>query len=88
MPAKTGQQYIDGLRANHAEVWMRGERVKDVTSHPALKGGVRTVAAIYDKQHQPELREEMTFASPSSGEPVGMSFMVPRTTDDLLLRRR
>ena len=38
MPAKTGQQYIDGLRGNPAEVWIRGERVKDVTSHPALEG--------------------------------------------------
>lgn len=71
MPAKTGQQYIEGLRANPAEVWMRGERVKYVTTHPALKGGVRSVAAIYDKQHDPDLREEMVFASPSSGEPVG-----------------
>ena len=35
MPAKSGQQYIDGLRANPAEVWIRGERVQDVTTHPA-----------------------------------------------------
>ena len=88
MPAKTGQQYIDGLRENPAEVWMRGERIKDVTTHPSLKGGVKSVAALYDRQHDPAVRDEMVFPSPSSGDPVGMSFMVPRTIEDLLLRRK
>ncbi len=87
MPARTGAQYIANLRENPAEVWMRGERVKDVTTHPALAGGVRSVAALYDRQHDPVLREEMTFASPTSGEPVGRSFIVPRTMEDLLKRR-
>ena len=87
MPAKTGQQYIEGLRANPAEVWIRGERVKDVTTHPALAGGVGSVAALYDLQHDEAAREEMLFASPSSGDPVGMSFKVPRTAEDLIRRR-
>ena len=88
MPAKTGEQYIASLRENAAEVWMRGERVEDVTTHPALKGGVRSMAALYDLQHDPATRDEMVFPSPSSGEPVGLSFMVPRTVDDLLNRRK
>ena len=88
MPAKTGQQYIANLRDNPAEVWIRGERVKDVTTHPALKGGVRSVAALYDRQHDEKAGGEMVFPSPSSGDPVGLSFMVPRTVDDLLNRRR
>ena len=88
MPAKTGQQYIEGLRENPAEVWMRGERIKDVTTHPALKGGVGSVAALYDLQHREDIRDEMVFASPTSGDPVGRSFQVPRTMEDLLLRRK
>ena len=64
MPAKTGAHYIANLRDNPAEVWIRGERVKDVTSHPALAGGVRSVAALYDKQHDAEFREDMVYASP------------------------
>ena len=88
MPAKTGQQYIANLRDNPAEVWIRGEHVKDVTAHPALKGGVKSVAALYDRQHDDKVREDMVFPSPSSGEPVGLSFMVPRTADDLLRRRK
>ena len=39
MPAKTGAQYIANLRDNPAEVWLRGERVADVTTHPALGAG-------------------------------------------------
>ena len=88
MPAKTGAQYIANLRDNPAEVWMRGERVKDVTTHPALKGGVKSVAALYDRQHDEKVGDEMVFPSPSSGDPVGLSFMVPRTVDDLLNRRK
>ena len=88
MPAKSGQQYIDGLRERPAEVWMRGERIRDVTTHPALKGGVGSVAALYDLQHREDIRDEMVFPSPTSGDPVGRSFQVPRTMDDLLLRRK
>ena len=87
MPARTGQEYITGLRERPREVWLDGERVKDVTAHPALRNGVRSVAALYDMQHDPELREEMTFASPTSGEPVGLSFLIPKTIDDLVRRR-
>ena len=88
MPAKTGAQYIASLRDNPAEVWIRGERVKDVTAHPALRGGARSVAALYDLQHAPAKRDEMTFPSPSSGGPVGLSFIVPRTAEELLRRRK
>src|SRR5438874_713946 len=83
MPARTGQQYIDGLRAQEREVWLGGERVRDVTKHQGLAGGVRAIANLYDMQHDPELREIMTFASPSTGEPVGRSFDMPRTKDAL-----
>ena len=68
-------------------MWIRGERVKDVTTHPGLKGGVRSVAALYDLQHAPGMKDEMTFPSPSSGEPVGLSFIIPRTREELERRR-
>ena len=87
MPARTGQEYIDGLRNRPREVWIDGECVKDVTAHPGLKNGVKAVAALYDMQHDPALREEMTFASPSAGDPVGLSFQIPRTEEDLIRKR-
>ena len=68
MPARTGQQYLQGLREQEREVWLGGERVEDVTAHPGLRRGARAIAALYDMQHDPELREAMTFVSPTSGE--------------------
>ena len=41
MPARTGQEYIMGLQEHPREVWIDGERVQDVTTHPALRNGVR-----------------------------------------------
>src|SRR5712692_8251273 len=88
MPARTGQQYINGLREQEREVWLGGERVRDVTTHQGLSGGVRAIAHLYDLQHDPKLRDVMTFASPSSGEPVGRSFDMPRTKEALETRSK
>src|ERR1700694_2575843 len=79
MAARQGQQYIDGLRA---------ERVRDVTKHKGLAGGVRAIARLYDMQHEAELREVMTYPSPSTGEPVGRSFDNPTTRDALETRTK
>ena len=68
MPARTGKQYIDGLKDRPREVWIRGELVRDVTTYPGLRNGVRSLAALYDLQHDSDSAEEMTFASPSSGD--------------------
>ena len=87
MPAKTGAQYISRLSEMSTEVWIRGERIEDVTTHPALRNGVRSVADLYDMQLDPGLQEEMTYASPTDGEPVGLSFLIPRTVEDLERRR-
>lgn len=88
MPARTGQDYITGLKDRPREVWICGERVKDVTTHPAFRNGVKSIAALYDMQHDPDLRDEMTYPSPSTGQPVGMSFVIPKSIDDLVRRRK
>ncbi len=83
MPARTGEEYIAGLRELAPEVYIGGERVKDVTAHPALSNGVRTMAKLYDMQHDPAIREEMTYISPTTGDRVGRSFITPQTIQDL-----
>ena len=88
MPARTGAQYIAGLRERAADIYISGQRVKDVTTHPAFAGGLRTVAGLLDMQHDPATCDEMTYASPSSGDPVGLSFIMPRNGDDLKRRRK
>jgi 4-hydroxyphenylacetate 3-monooxygenase len=87
MAARTGREYLKGLQEQEREVWLRGERIKDVTTHPALRNGARAIAALYDMQHDPGLGAAMTYTSPSTGEPVGLSFIIPRTRQDLERRR-
>ena len=87
MPARTGRQYLNGLREQDREVWLAGERVRDVTTHPGLKNGARAIASLYDLQCDPKLQDEMTYVSPTTGDRVGLSFIVPRTREDLEKRR-
>src|SRR5262249_690485 len=62
-------------------IWYRGERVTDVTTHPAMKGGVHTLARLYDLQW--EKPEVSLYDSPTSGNKVARSFMMPRTREEL-----
>jgi 4-hydroxyphenylacetate 3-monooxygenase len=87
MAARTGQDYLSGLSEQDTEVWMCGERVDDPTTHPGLANGAHAIASLYDQQCEADNRDTMTFVSPTSGERIGMSFLVPRTQDDLVARR-
>jgi 4-hydroxyphenylacetate 3-monooxygenase len=87
MPARTGGQYLNGLKKQAAEVYIRGERVKDVAAHPATRNGAHTIARLLDMQHDPVLRDEMTYTSPTTGQQVGLSHIIPRSHEDLKRRR-
>ena len=88
MPARTGQQYIQGLKDRPPALYLRGEKVEDATTHPGLTGGIKTVARLYDLQHDPAAGSEMTYTSPITGDPVGLSFITPKTAEDLLARHK
>ncbi len=88
MPARTGAEYLEGLRRRPRELWYAGQRVGDPTEHPVFRRITQSIAALYDMQHHPELREEMTYPSPTSGERVGLSFLIPKTPEDLVRVRR
>lgn len=79
--ARRGAQVLKRLQENPPNLWYAGERVADVTSHPALRGGVATLAALYDLQWRKA--EQTLFSSPSSGLPVARSFMIPKTHEEL-----
>lgn len=88
MGARTGQEYLDRLAQARPTVELNGERVTGpITEHPALAGVVGSYAELYDLQHDPALRDVLTYESPTSGERVGTSFLVPETADDLRRRR-
>jgi anthranilate 3-monooxygenase (FAD) / 4-hydroxyphenylacetate 3-monooxygenase len=82
---RTGAQYVERLAKTPREVWMRGKRVEDVTVHPTLRASVRQIARLYDMQHDAEFADALT--RPGADGPVGVSFVAPRTYEDLLARR-
>ena len=87
MGIRTGSQYLDGIRDGR-EVWCDGERIKDVTKDPRFAGGASTMAELCDLQNRPDMIEMMTYESPTTGDRVGLSFIQPKSTDDLVRRRK
>lgn len=88
MGARTGAEFLEGLRRSPPTLWVDGQRVTDATTHPATRNVARSVADLYDLQHEPGLRDLMTYTSPSSGERVGASFLETLTVADLERRGR
>lgn len=84
---RSGSDYITALKDDRA-VFIDGARVADVTTHPAFREAVRSVAQLYDTAADPANRELMTFPSPLTGEPVNRCFLIPRSREDLTARRK
>jgi 4-hydroxyphenylacetate 3-monooxygenase len=80
--ARRGSQVLERLRQRPPALWYRGQKIDDVTTHPALRGGVRTLAHLYDLQWE---KPQITlFDSPTTGNKVARSFMMPRTREELI----
>ncbi len=86
MGARSGADYLAGL-GKEREIWLDGERVDDVTTDPHLAGAAHAIAELYDLQLRPDLVDSMTYESPTTGDRVGLSFIEPRSADDLARRR-
>ena len=50
--ARTGEQFLDGLRGDAREIWLNGEKITHPLEHPALEAAARTMARVYDLQHE------------------------------------
>ncbi len=83
---RSGKEYIAGLRDSR-RVFIDGEYVSDVAAHPAFKGAVESISRVYDLANDPRHAAAMTYPSPATGEPVNLSYLIPRSEDDLRRRR-
>ncbi|MGE5147061.1 MAG: 4-hydroxyphenylacetate 3-hydroxylase family protein [Candidatus Eiseniibacteriota bacterium] len=81
-----GKRYLDSLRDGR-QVWVNGEKIADVTTHPLFRGMCQEMARLYDLQHDPATRDTMSFVN-ERGVRVSYSYFEPHSTDDLLKRRR
>jgi 4-hydroxyphenylacetate 3-monooxygenase len=79
--ARRGADVLTRLRERPPSLWYRGEPVSDVTTHAAFRGGVATLAELYDLQWRHA--DDCLFDSPSSGLKVGRSFLLPKTAPEL-----
>ena len=86
MGARTGEDFLKGMRARARELWLGDERVDDVTTHPALEGPAKAVAAVFDRQF--EYASDCLMPDPETGEPINVSHMLPRSKEDLSRRHR
>jgi 4-hydroxyphenylacetate 3-monooxygenase len=89
MPARNGAQFLDRLAGARTHVEIQGETLTGgVADHPAFRNVVRSYADLFDMQHDPRFRDVLTYPSPSTGEPVATSFLMPRTAAELVKRRQ
>ncbi|MGE6377957.1 4-hydroxyphenylacetate 3-monooxygenase, oxygenase component [Peribacillus muralis] len=88
MPAINGDQYIDRIDRLKTNVWLDGDPVKGkISEHPAFKGVMKSQGRLYDFQLEEAFKHEMTYQSPLTGKQVGMSYLQPKTIEDLVSRR-
>lgn len=85
MGARSGSNYLSALKRLKAEIWLGGERVDEVTSHPAFRDCARSIASLYDMQL--ERVEQMTFRTDDGGR-SGLSFIQPKSNDEFRKRSR
>jgi 4-hydroxyphenylacetate 3-monooxygenase len=79
---RTGKEYKESIRDGR-EVHINGERVRDVTTHPAFKPVVDIRARIYDMAHDPRTAGLMTYEENGEKSPIGLKLpFTPKDWED------
>src|SRR4029078_409544 len=80
----TGEEYLESLRDGR-EIWIYGERVKDVTTHPAFRNTVRMIARFYDALHDPARKDVLTTATDTgSGGYTHKFYRAPHNAEEMV----
>jgi 4-hydroxyphenylacetate 3-monooxygenase len=83
---RTGKDYIESLRDGR-EVWIDGERVQDVATHPAFAPVVNVRARIYDLGHEAATAGLLTYTDEQTAEPCATTSRPPHTREDWRAKR-
>ena len=81
---RSGAEYIAGL-ADGREIYLDGERVDDVATHPAFAKAIQVIAGTYDDARS---RADLHYTDPGTGETFSGMWRIPREASDLSARRR
>ncbi len=71
-----GAEYLESIRDGR-EIWIYGERVKDVTTHPAFRNAARMVARLYDAMHDPKKKDVLTSPTDTGSGGFTHKFYLP-----------
>src|SRR5262249_27674532 len=83
----TGAEFLQSLRDGR-EVYIYGERVKDVTTHPAFRNAAQTVAKLYDALHDADRKHTLTTTTDTgSGGYTHRFFKAARSREELIGQR-
>ena len=66
----TGKEFLDSLDDGR-EVWIYGERVKNIAAHPAFRNSARMVARLYDALHRDHAEDQADRGHRRDPRPVG-----------------
>src|SRR5580658_1090005 len=80
---RTGKEHIESLRDGRT-IYIGGERVDDVTRHPAFRNAAATVTALYDMKADPKYRDLMSYEE--DGGRHAIYFLRARSREDLQRR--
>ena len=83
MQCKGGAEHLRSLRDGRT-VYLDGQLVDDVTTHPAYRNTVASAALLYDYQTRPENIELMTFTPDGRPRRVNRCWQMPRSYDELV----
>jgi 4-hydroxyphenylacetate 3-monooxygenase len=76
---RTGEEYRSSLDDGR-EVWINGQRVEDICSHPQLKPVIDVRSRIYDMQHDPDTQKQTTYEE--NGERFAIGLRLPYEKKD------
>jgi 4-hydroxyphenylacetate 3-monooxygenase len=83
----TGAEYLASLNDGR-EVYIYGERVANVTTHPAFRNTARSIARLYDALHDEKSKDVLTCPTDTgSGGFTHKFFRVARSREDLIGQR-
>ena len=89
MGLRTVEEYKKSLQDGR-RVYIRGQKVEDITKHPILGVAVDTVSLGYalTDSKDPEIKNLFTAPHPKTGELINRYFVTPKTPEDLVNRTK
>jgi aromatic ring hydroxylase len=83
---RTGAQFLESLRDGRC-VFVGGEQIDDLTTHPKTKDYAQRLAEYYDLHHDPEYEDQLTFVD-EDGQRYSKTWLLPRSPDDVAEHRQ